>query len=973
MKRLLLIFFMFITLFQVKSQTITNSNIQGIDCNNTTGFLSVTTDIPASWFIFKRYDDVTMTYITIQTGVSDSVVLNNCGDILVEVLNSSFMISDQDTFFVDCPLGVTPSGHQNVECFGDSTGALKGIAYGGVVPYTYNWYQSGNIYSSGIDDTIITNLFVSQYKLVVTDGSGCEDSVVSNISQPTLLMVDSLLSNSVHCKGTNTGSLQFFITGGRLVDSLYLYNYYLTNTNNDTIRFFDVNGTSSNVLSDTVINSILFDSLGVGNYTIHVVDSFGCSLDSVVYVSEPDFYSLHVSLNPSIVCEQDSTWLNIDSVSGGHDNLEYNWLDFIPGDSIYVNAGIYTAVIFDLDYGCKDSLDYNLVAPNTIFCDVSSEIAPCYGTNTGSLMVDSIYGGVAPYTVQWGGVNTDSLYAGMYTLFITDSLGCIYMEDHEVFENPDVNLNETLYLPLCNGDANGSIAINISGGTAPLTYLWTNASGTPDSVYSLSVGTYYVETSDSLGCNFIDSVVLTQSDILDVNFSGVTNPLICNGGQTLINANITGGTGLYSINWMDNLGVSFSTDLQVVISSGSYTINISDENGCPATNSIIITEPIPLSINGSFVPATCNVGGSANITHSGGTEPVTYVWSNGGITSSVSDLEGGDHWVLVTDSCGDTATYSFTINEYILETSIYYDAAIREAIVEVDNSTTGSPFSYQWYDENMNAITGETNNLLDDLCEDWYFVTTKDGNNCEVTDSVEAVFFLPLGGVVDETTTTVYDNNDLWGGEPYTYLWDNGDVTAHGNVCPGFHRVWVTDVNGCEVVGEITIDEINLSLSPSDVIIECDITNLDVELEVIATGGTGQFTYLWSSGETENPINLLLNPGVYSVEVMDENFCKEDTVFHIAAMSADCVPNVFSPNDDGINDVWSLEDAFFYPDSEVRVYGRYGNLIFKSVGYTTPWDGKNKSGNDVEEGAYFYVIDLGNDTEKIKGTVSVIR
>ena len=89
------------------------------------------------------------------------------------------------------------------------------------------------------------------------------------------------------------------------------------------------------------------------------------------------------------------------------------------------------------------------------------------------------------------------------------------------------------------------------------------------------------------------------------------------------------------------------------------------------------------------------------------------------------------------------------------------------------------------------------------------------------------------------------------------------------------------------------------------------------------------YTYLWSNGQTENPINLSLNPGIYSVEVTDENFCNEDTVFHIAVMSSDCIPNVFSPNNDGSNDVWNLEDAFFYLDSEVRVYNRYGKLVFK--------------------------------------------
>ena len=115
------------------------------------------------------------------------------------------------------------------------------------------------------------------------------------------------------------------------------------------------------------------------------------------------------------------------------------------------------------------------------------------------------------------------------------------------------------------------------------------------------------------------------------------------------------------------------------------------------------------------------------------------------------------------------------------------------------------------------------------------------------------------------------------GGEPYTYLWDNGDVTYYGNICSGFHRVWVTDVNGCEVVEDVIVEDFILTLDPSDFIVECEITNLDIELRVDVTGGTEIILYLWSSGQTENPINLNLNPGIYSVQITDENMCIIDT------------------------------------------------------------------------------------------------
>ena len=372
---------------------------------------------------------------------------------------------------------------------------------------------------SGVNDTIQQdNLITGQYYVQITDSTGCvfqdtnSQGVIGPlvISSPSQLMIDSLVINSIHCKGTNTGSVVVNIKNGKRFESGNYYNFYLTNISSDTVRIIDRNGMSSNIVSDTTPYYVLFDSLGVGNYTIHVVDSFGCTFDSTIYVMEPDNYTLHVSTNPNIVCEQDSTWLKIDSISGGHPNLSYNWIG-TSADSIYVRAGTYTTSIVDLTYGCKDSLDYTLTAPNTIYCDVTSIIAECFGTNTGSLQVDSIYGGVSPYSVQWGGIDINNLFAGQYTLFITDSLGCIYMEDHEVFENPDVFLNETIIPPLCNGDANGSVVINISGGTDPLNYFWLNGTGGPDSLFSLPAGTYVLQTTDSLGCSFLDSVVMSET------------------------------------------------------------------------------------------------------------------------------------------------------------------------------------------------------------------------------------------------------------------------------------------------------------------------------------------------------------------------------------------------------------------------------------------------------------------------------
>lgn len=972
MKRILFIFLIFISVLQGYSQIITNVNIQGIDCYNDTGYISITTDIEPSFYSWYQIDDLgNATPLLNDTSI---LFTELCGNYKVELFDNggTGTITNTKTYFIPCPLGVNPNNHNNIQCFGDSTGSVGRVAFGGYTPYTYEWFKDGLPFFTS-NDTLLTNLVSGQYVVRITDSAGCVLEDTANVFQPNQLRIDSLSLNTTHCKGTNTGQIVVNVKDGKRFETGNYYDFYLTNLNSDTIRFINRFSQSQNIFSDTTPYYTLFDSLLYGDYTINIVDSFGCTLDSLVSVPEQDDYTIHVSMYPPIICEQDSTWLKIDSVSGGHPNLEFYWKDFLPDDSIYVSSGVYSVIINDLDYYCVDTLMYTLNAPNTIFTNVTSVAAACHGTNTGKLIIDSIYGGIPPYSVQWGGINTDSLYAGTYTLFIIDSLGCIFIEDFLVQENPDVNLNETVYRPSCNGDSDASISINISGGTGNISsfnWSWLNVpAGTVDSVFSLTEGMYFIEIFDSLGCNFLDSIYVDEPDVLNVGFGGFTNPLICNGSETIINSVISGGTSPYDILWSNS-----ETSSQVVVGAGLYTLDVIDTNGCTASSNINIIEPDSFYVIGSFISATCNQMASASVSTYGGTNPITFLWSNGDTNSAASGFNGGDHWVIATDSCGNTSMYEFTVIEYILETSIYHtNNPDNYAEVEVVNSTSGSPYTYQWFDENMNQIVGETNPIIENLCQAWYFVTTTDANNCESLDSVYAEFYLPLGGIVDISTTTVYDDDDLWGAEPYTYLWDNGDITAHGNICPGSHRVWVTDVNGCELSENIIVEEFILNLDPPEAIIECEITNLNIELRVDVSGGVGNYSYLWNSGQTENPIDINLNPGIYSVKITDENMCSIDTSFRIAAFTADCVPNVFSPNGDDVNDVWLLEDAFLYSDTEVRVYNRYGKLLFKSIGYDSPWDGKNTSGNDVNDGAYFYVIDLGDEYDKIKGTISIIR
>ncbi len=999
MKRILLLIIFFTITFNLSAQ-INSFSVQGVGCGNDTGFIALDVDVNSLLIQWEYenpagiWEDITNYFPLMWSNSFDTLWTTECGNYKTIVWYNNGQGQDIDFFSISCPMETDVQSHENIKCFGDSTGSLKHVVSGGIPfdpdgisnsgdeYYNYTWYRNGTLYSSGNspqNDTLLMDLSTGQYVVNVTDLSGCVFQPVDSLTglsdtsvifQQSLLRIDSLVIDTVHCKGTSTGSVVVNIKDGKRFESGNYYDFYLTNFSSDTIRIIDRNGMSANAVSDTTPYYVTFDSLGVGNYTIHVVDSFGCTFDSTIYVMDPDDYTLHVSINPNIICEQDSTWLKIDSVSGGHTNssFSYSWI-VSSSDILYERAGAHTAYIEDLTYGCKDSSDYILIAPNTIYCDVTSTIAECFGTNTGSLQVDSIYGGVMPYSVQWGGINIDSLYAGTYTLFITDSLGCIYMKDFTVGQSDPFSANAIFYLPSCNGLSDGSIKINLTGGMGPLSYYWLNGTGTADSLYGLTAGIYSLVVSDVNGC--VDTIPLTlyEPEQIAFAFSNYDNPLLCRGEITTIDITISGGIGPFSVIWNDG-----NTDIQRVLPAGIYSCQVSDFNGCTTSNNqIIISEPDPFSIqNEAFNNSTCDSGGDAIVNTVGGTNPIQYIWSTGEISQSINALWGANYWVIAIDSCGNSDTVYFNLIPFELVTALYYDDVTHIGSVDVDVTSTGGSFSYEWTDvlDNIISIDSFTSNL----CEGTYFVTTTDNtSNCSVIDTLLATYYLP-NGIMDESTTTVFADADLWGASPYTYLWGTGDITQHSDICPG-DPPWVEVIDniGCVVRADFNIDPLLINLDPAETIIKCSLENLDVELEAIVSGGTAPYTYKWSGGSTQNPLNIALNPGNYSVTVMDNNACTEDTAFIIAIMSAECVPNVFSPNADNINDTWSLENTFLYSDSEVSVYGRYGKLLFQSIGYASPWDGKNKKGNDVPDGAYFYSIEIGHEYDAIKGSVTILR
>ena len=963
MKRILIIIFL-LSSFIVKSQIISDS-VRAFNCYHD-GAIFLETILASqvdNWF----FGDYLLGWINADTMLAiqfsanlDTLITQQCGSYKVVVAG------DTSFFFVGCPLG-SRGAHFNVKCFGDSTGMLKRVAHSGSPPYLYEWFQDGMLYSSGFNDTLFDNLVIGSYKIVITDSIDCKDSILTNVISPSLLIFDAISTSDINCRGINSGSVACSVSGGKEYTVDERYDYYMINlTSADTVSWITRDSVSLNISSILIPYQITFDSLFSGEYILSVVDSFGCILNDTFELIEPLPYQTFASTTFPLICESDSGYLMIDSILGGGNinfGFYYDTIQGAYGDSLYVPAGWYQIFIEDLDFGCVDTVPVRCYAQYEI--EVFENITPvfCFGDQSGSVIIDSIIGGNIPYDVQWGGVNNLALSAGTYLLHVVDAIGCLHTETYVVPQGIQIDPNEVIYPPSCYGYANGSISIDITTGTGPLSYYWLNGTGTADSLYGLVDDIYTLITIDS-SCVDTFHFDLQSPSLLDIDLIVLDSALNCFGALTVINTIIYGGTSPYLVNWSDG-----DTNQQRIVGAGYYEVTVIDANGCVSIDSVLITEPDSLEILIEYTG--CNEGATATVSASGGVPPYSYLWSTGDTTFTIDSLWRPTYWVVVTDSCGASVTDTIHLDDYEWNTAVYYNDSTHIAEIEVENTILSGPFEHIWLNIFGDTIgAGEFSPIL---CEGTYFVVTTDiSNDCSFTDTVLVEFYLPLG-VFDITTTTIYLDSNLWGFGPYTYLWSNGENSLHADICPGDHWVEVTDINNCLVREDFTIEPLIITLDPASAILECDLENIDISLEASAAGGIAPYSFEWWNGSVENPINLGMSPGNYSVTVIDGNSCVQDTSFSIATMTSECIPNIFTPNGDGINDTWSLEDTFLYEDSEVRIYGRFGRLIFHSFGYHHKWDGTNKQGNDLPDGVYFYSIEIGHGFDQINGTVTILR
>lgn len=766
-------------------------------------------------------------------------------------------------------LTIAMTNSNGVKCVGDSTASVQVAATGGTPEYTFSW-------NTGATGSQINNIPAGRYTVTVTDANNCTATLTVNIMDPAPLAI-TFTSQDVECDGEANGMATAVVTGGT-----------------GTYGFiWDIGETTAKI-----------SNLAPGTYTVTVTDENDCQASaSVIIRNVTNGLGIQIDEKLDVVCFGEATGKIAASGVGGMPPYTFSWSN---GDSTSVadslTAGDYTLILTDAN-GCTTDTTVTINQPleQLIISDSLVSNIVCAGDANGAISI-KVSGGTSPYTYLWNtGADTDNisnLVAGTYSVTVTDSNGCIVSAQFEISE-PDPLVVSVLASSdvICFGFSGGSADIEISGGTPEYSILWSNGA-TSASINDLNPGTYSVTVTDANQCTATTSVTINQPEEIIITLVDSKNPS-CQGvldGSITVEA--TGGVGTLTFNW-DNGSSGASIDS---LTDGTYTVTVTDENGCTATDLFDLTAPTPISLSvDTLIHVACKgeATGSATISTSG-EDKLSILWSTGDTTATIDGLLAGDYGVTVSNSDGCAADTTITIlePENAVEVKIASTGSVDcsgnsegALIAEVTGGT--APYTFMW-------DSGETGDTIMANGAGTYKVLVTDANGCTASDSVTII---AQGGIAINilAQTDILCNGELTGvlsvegtggTSPYNYTWSTGDTTAMlSGLAAGEYGLTVTDANGCFADTTLAIaepDKLVVTVETTDVLCMGEFTG---SAQVTARGGTAPYSYEWSFGSDIEDFDGI-GAGTYVLTVTDANGCIDSTTVVInepTALSAEAV------------------------------------------------------------------------------------
>ncbi len=910
-----------------------------------------------------------LSYTWSSGATTDSIQNLTAGSYSVTINDSQGCSGSASVNLTQPPQLTLAAAPQNINCNGANNGTITLTAGGGTPSYSYLWNPVQS------NSPTATGLAAGNYSATVTDAFGCTASATTTVNEPTTLVINTVAHDATSFGG-NEGWVYVLASGGvpaytytwntgstnDTIQNLMAGTYYvtvcdangccrqdsaivndpppilLTFVNVQNLCFGDCNGTST-VSANGGIAPYVFDwstgtsnsssvsNLCAGTYTVTATDSAGVSVSANVVITEPSQISIVFdTVDISCFGANDGSALAI--ATGGTGGFTYSWgASGALNPNTNLGPGTYTVTATDAN-GCTAQASWTAIEPPQLTVAISSVTnVSCFGGSDGTATA-TVTGGTPAYTYTWSNTASTTnpasgFIAGNQTVTVTDSHQCAATALFSITEPIQVTVAvvSTVNI-LCNGGTNGVVDITASGGTPTYSYLWSN-SATSEDLNSVGANTYTVTVTDSKSCSASTLATLAEPTAISLSFNH-TDPLCAGDANGTCSVTSAGGTPAYIYDWANEPGINNLPSLQN-LSAGVYDVTVYDNNQCIATGSVTLTDPpalIAQLINKQEISCSNATDGSVEVSVSGGTPPLSYLWSNGTATSINNNLGPGNYLVTVTDNNG-----CFTI--------------LNEVFV------APWPISID--------------------------VLSVDSASCpEYTDG--AIHVSAIGGTPGANVPYEYsiDGINFQGSEFFL------DLPA------GVYDILIRDSKGCTKDTTVTIGEPlkpTLSILPQDSMVELGESIVLVSSVSVYSGVDVNF-YTWSpiSGlNCSDCASVVATPYKQTEYTLTLNYLancsvKETVTIMVGDGEDFFVPTAFTPNGDGNNDVFTTYGTGL-AKVNLKVFNRWGEKVYDSGNQWLGWDGTYK-GIIQNPGVYTYYINAvylnGKERER-KGTITLVR
>ncbi len=669
---------------------------------------------------------------------------------------------------------------------------------------------------------------------------------------------------------------------------------------------------------------------------------------------------------------------------GGTPPYVYNWFPSGGNNSTASNlcAGSYTCVVIDA-LGDSVSSIVAITEPSLLATTISGTDVQCNSICNGSAQV-TVSGGSPGYTYNWSNVQTtpavSSLCAGNYSVMATDANGCTSTQSISILQPVAIGATISATSTPCNSNI-GAVTANASGGTGTLAYLWTPGSDTTSSINNIAAGVYSVTITDQNGCTLTLSDTVFSIGAPTIDTVGITN-ILCNGdssGTITVTAN---GNGPFAYQWLPSGGSSATAS---GLTAGNYIVTVTDNAGCTQTLSVALSEPTPILVSINSADDTCSSSsGSISVSPSGGIAPYSYLWSNSQTMQAINNLSGGAFSVTITDVNGCTFDTVITIASTVAPTliigSVMNVACFGDSTGAAMISANGGvgPYSYSW------QPFGGSNATASAISSGTYTATVTGSDGCSSTITVlvtEPPLISAICASIDENCN--YQDGTVFvqasgGTGGFTYLWSDASTSdSVFQLSAGGYSVTITDQNGCIESCAVLLN----STSTANANAGADVT---IELgQSTLLSGSGGTMFSWQPSDLlgcnfcASTIATPTGTTTFVLIVTDSAGCIDiDSMVVTVEIPCDdiFVPNAFSPNGDGQNDILFVRGTCIQ-SFRFAVFNRWGECVFETSDQSIGWDG-NWRGGKCETAVFTYVMTgTKTDTELFEkhGTVSLIQ